>query len=781
MSTSYHQDSKIFHVPLYVVALVWFVAGWTIAWQAAWLGLAPEGVATLANHLAVLITLALIATTFFSGLQSFRRTGTTLAALPATLIQILLFHLLFFQIASHIGADQYVWDRPPTWGDWWVFTLTHACRAADVADTVDGVFTIAHVGTLPAVCLLLFHLLIGFVGVSLLVELVVRPLLKRRSDSSTIRQELGETVLALAICLPILWLLVWCLIAGKYSSSDWFYWGCTNVLKVIDFPDFLQLSRTRLHHIPPGLVVGSLGVGMRLVLAIILAALLDRSTTYLRVRFLDGIGTSEDQLTKFLQRPEHAAYHAKARDLLERQRTHRQGVIHRIGSAEAFAISLIFVTALGGMLATLNYFLPPRTQAVHALLAAAKGADQEQAQHAIATLGRMGSWAELAVPEIDELQQLSAGSERESLIRLLGKLGPSAGESLGRILRDDPDPKVQLVALRALAATGPDTSGYLIPALLSPDVEIRRTAHALLLKLGEEAVPDLAKQVTPQNHWILTQLIEELDPYWMYQREGSELFVSSAQSYAEVSRFAQQLRENIEEGDIDQIRLILQRLTEFGPAALSAITEIVEALSIDDSQTRDLAVQVLTTIGPGGVRALEMLLDRGRSFLFVRAAIQLTRHNDPSVRLAIMHILPEQSIPAQSVEILTVLLNDPEVAVRREAIRYLAALVPDQVHADVTFRDTLTAMLTDPEAETRLAALWALGRLPVLCPEHGKLLEQLLLDPEATIRYRTARLVVRHAPNSDLCMRATAKAATNPDPVIQALIQRQLRELVVLE
>ncbi len=96
-----------------LASLAWALLGLNLALLVPWLGLLPAWVMAPVHGLAIGLTVALIAWNLVASIQAVRRTGHALDALPLTLAQVLLFGLLFFQLAVHGGASHYQSDTPP--------------------------------------------------------------------------------------------------------------------------------------------------------------------------------------------------------------------------------------------------------------------------------------------------------------------------------------------------------------------------------------------------------------------------------------------------------------------------------------------------------------------------------------------------------------------------------------------------------------------------------------------------------------------------------------------
>ncbi|GEM_PF-6375666 len=93
-------------------AFTWFFLGLALALATPRLALTPPFVLRLLGPLQLLATFVLIWWNLSAGVLLVGRTGKTHLALPFTLAQLLLFPLLFLQIACVLGAHHYTTDGP---------------------------------------------------------------------------------------------------------------------------------------------------------------------------------------------------------------------------------------------------------------------------------------------------------------------------------------------------------------------------------------------------------------------------------------------------------------------------------------------------------------------------------------------------------------------------------------------------------------------------------------------------------------------------------------------
>jgi len=119
------------------------------------------------------ITVGFIGWNLWASLRILGRTGRALAALPLTLLQIILFTLFFYQIAWHRGAEHFVCERAPGFLDWAALVAVHAVRAGDLVDGIEAyglnLQTVHNASHLTAWALILYHVVIDLFILRLLM------------------------------------------------------------------------------------------------------------------------------------------------------------------------------------------------------------------------------------------------------------------------------------------------------------------------------------------------------------------------------------------------------------------------------------------------------------------------------------------------------------------------------------------------------------------------------------------------------------------------------------
>src|SRR5262249_36961524 len=89
---------------LIVLSLAWVLLGLLLALANPWLGLMPNWLQGIVNIGALVVTGVFIVADAVMSVALVGRTRRTLTALPLTVVQFVLFALLFFQIACHQGG-----------------------------------------------------------------------------------------------------------------------------------------------------------------------------------------------------------------------------------------------------------------------------------------------------------------------------------------------------------------------------------------------------------------------------------------------------------------------------------------------------------------------------------------------------------------------------------------------------------------------------------------------------------------------------------------------------
>lgn len=694
--------------PLLVLTLVWLVLGWNLAQMAPWLGLTSEVIAAGVNRLALVVTIVLIGFGLMTGFRIVRHTGHTLSALPVTVAQILLFHLLFFQIACHLGANHYDWEHAPAWWDWLAFTGAHTFRAADLFDTLEAygwrMQAIQHAHWLVGGALIAFHLLVDLFLISLLLEGVHRfrrAVLKGQRRAKLALWALGG--------LAIVWLLTWlhtALIWRPWQASDLLLWPLDNLLRVIDFPDVMQIAHLRLHDVPALPWEGTLAFVLRLLLVIGLAGILDRSIQAMRTRWLGVAALSPHQLRELV---EAGGDPVRVRQAKRRLREVERYTAHPISSIlpRRVAIRLGVVAGVGVLLGLAAAWILPSNEAAAKALAqriregVADAQRLPEAERALAAIRRMGANAGSVVSELTEAQAEATGAFRTAIVEALGELGPEAMPTLAELLGEDPDEAVQMAALRGLARSGPRAVPYLIGGLDANSESIRQEVASTIRNVGPSAVDRLIPHVEPRNQHLIFPLVEQLDPYWDLRPEGSSYFREVAAVRDEVDLLLERLTLARQNRDSSGQAATLLVLGEYGPAAGRGLPLILEALNDPDPDLQTAAAETLQLMGEVQLGAVDQLTT-------------ILRDSGPSQRTA-ASLLGTTGTAAQGavIPIADAFLNDPGGS---ETYRWSLSQILTATGPLPTAREAIHRLVSAYPAREAAEQAWILTTLPQIDP-----------------------------------------------------------------
>lgn len=483
---------------LILLSLLWTFLGLILALAVPWIGLTPSLVQAVVNTGALLLTVTLIICNLVESVRLVGRTGRTLAALPLTLVQLMLFALLFFQIACHRGAEHYTWTELPRWWDWLGFIAAHTLRAADVFDITDAygwkIQTIEHASHLTSISLIAFELLIGLFLISVLLEGINR--VKKAALENEARLALVFRVVLW--CSVGVFVAVWlmsALLIRPWRVMDLFWWPIDNLLRVVDFMDAMEIYGIRLHAVPKVWWEGTLTAFCRILLAVILGGALSWVSREISIRWWGGWGLNEADLEDICQHHPHRSARQMAKDRLD-EITGTDVPDFATGWSPR---NVAFGVGLALSLILLLLFTWPREDSVVIHLAeAAAQPEQGKSDLALAALRRMGPYAASAVPVLSQSLPRLPRERQLPCLAVLGFLGPQAIETLSNWVRVT-DGEMVLVGVRALQQIGPSAVPVLASVLDSPHEPVRQAAENALLVIGGKAIQPLLDTLTLEN------------------------------------------------------------------------------------------------------------------------------------------------------------------------------------------------------------------------------------------------------------------------------------------
>lgn len=773
---------------LILVSLAWSCVGLMLALLSPWLGMIPPWVKAPLDSLPLLVTIGLIALNLTAAIRLVGRTGRTLSALPLTVTQLILFTLLFFQIACHQGAEHYTWKELPNGWDWLAFSLVHAVRAADLWDIIEAyglqLQTNRHVSNLTAVCLIVFHLLMDFFVISLLLEWIARARKALLADPRRVERMMKAAPWVVG-SLVVVWLAS-ALYFRPWRKVDLLLWPLDNLLRILDFMDALEIYRVRLHQVPRVFWEGTLTLICRLLFFLALAGALSWLGREISIRWLGGYGMRREDLEDI--RLNHSDTQ------IRRKADQRLAALAALPSASPgvapWTVPRRAVLTGTGLVAALALTIATCARwdgAAARLAAVAADPEHPKAHRALAALRQMGPYAETQVTRLNQSLPDLPRKRQFATLATLGYLGVEAIEPLSQHAVGA-DAELALRAVYALNQVGPQAAPGLVPALESPHEPVRKAAEYVLLAFGADAVQPLIDTLTPANTARHVTLLERLDPTYWYLRTASNPYAEKVlSSYPHVLA----LRSRI--GGSDRHFKAVIALEKLGPAGSAAIPVLVERLAQKEQYDREWAAKALEQIDTNWRQS-----ERARQA--IPALVELLADKESMVRTAAAKTLGQFG-PAASSAIpgLAMLLVDADIYVhkaasealelidwnwprsemarqtyptlipklteglagkhfylqRTEAARALGRIGPDAVSAV----PALVERLTDKglEVQTATAAAEALGRIgPGAASAFPTLLDQLgtrdynhtiavrqaltQIDPVATVRALVSRL-----------------------------------------
>ena len=634
----------------FLVSLAWLILGLSLAQLVPWAALGPEWFESLLNWFPLAVTAGLIGWNLWASLSILGRTGRAIAAMPLTLLQIGLFALLLHQIAYHRGAQHFVWEQVPGYADWALLVLVHAIRAADLVDAIEAyglnLQTVHNNSHMTAWTLIFYHVIIDLFIIRLLMEGFER--WKRYLVEGQFRQFVRWISLSIVIGFVMVW--AWSALYWRpWRAWDLVLWPVDNMLRVVDFFDYMEIYSIRLHQVPRLPWEGTLTLICRFLMAFALAGFLTRGFQAFSIRWLNGRGLKREELEEIAKRRanEQRAKIARQRALELRQR-------EELGSRVQWPSGLEVLTTLGPAFALAMFiYLASYSDPCGRLAAVAADADETAAQRAMAGLSVMGSRGEAAVDPLAESLPELATERRLAALETLGHLGPAAVEPLSECL-GHADEQTRLAALRALRDVGPAAFPAILSALSSDDEAVRDLAKTALGDLGDDGVQILVDNFTVDTAADVLEILETLDPYWHLRTSENVHF----QALLKSRELLPKLREARTKPRLQQA---IGDLLQTGPLGTDFVfSELERFVKSGDAASCSNAVDVL------------MKLEETHSGLVARL-IELLSEADQGVKQRVADVLVKNKA---TVSRMIYILKDPDAAGQQYAIDVLAQVEP---------------------------------------------------------------------------------------------------------
>ena len=369
--------------------------------------------------------------------------------------------------------------------------------------------------------------------------------------------------------------------------------------------------------------------------------------------------------------------------------------------------------------------------AVPILTQALRDEDELVAQHATHCLRQMGPTAVEALPQLLTMigDRRVSVDLRESAIRCVESFGPVAQNAVGTltgILKSDAaDPLVEASA-RALGSIGPtarDAESTLIEVLRSED-QLQQTRIA-----AAEALPAIIPTSNKAVELLAKLLDQHDEPFFVASLAGAIGEHGAAAAIA-VTR----LVELVDATSDFERQSIIQALGKIGPAANQATSRMIECLTeVEEFESVQVAAaRALGKLGPDAVTALAGQLDHPHHQVrqtIARALVEIGDRAEPAVKSlegrlndrdenteiqAMVAVALGQIGPAAKSAIPTLIrtMGDVKQGVH---LRAMATISIGQI--DPGKSPMLLAALNDADPQIRVAAAYALQRLPELHPD----------------------------------------------------------------
>ena len=633
----------------FLVSLGWVILGVSLAGAAAWSALGPVWFEAALNSIPLAVTVGLIAWNLWASLRILGRTGRAVAALPLTMLQVLLFALLLYQIACHRGAAHYDWDRVPGLIDWAMLVLVHALRAADLVDAIEAYglnFQAIHNHShLTAWTLILYHLIVDLFILRLLMEGFQR--WTRYLVEGRFKRLVRWGSVALVVGFISIWLysaLYW----RPWQTWDLVLWPVDNVIRVVDFFDAMEIYHIRLHQVPRLPWEGTLTLVCRLIMAFAFAGLLTRAFQEFSISWLGGRGLKREELEQISKRHTDKSLvevaHRRAVEVRQREES-PAGVQWPSGLEVLSTLGPAFTLCL-------FVYIGSYGDAIQRLAEVATGPDEAAAQRAIVALQRMGSRGEAAVSPLQKSLPELPPSRQQAVLQTLGHLGPAAVEPLKEYLSHE-DEQTRLAALQALHEVGPAAFPVLVGALASNDESLRNSARTALEALGADGIQLLLDHFTADNAVDVLEILETVDPYWHLQTSENEHLPALVRARELLPRLGEAKTES-------QVQEAVDDLIRIGPSGREfAVSILRRFLQSDNTATQLVAARTFVTLDAAGSDVIAVLIETASSL-------------DPKPQQEATELLAE--IGEQAIKKLVEQLSDAGPDVQQRAVEILVQM-----------------------------------------------------------------------------------------------------------
>lgn len=556
--------------------LLWLPVSLAVALATPWLGLAPESLQGAWDAVPLAVTFAVLLWNLVAAFRIVGATGQPHRAWPFTLALFALFTLLFFQVACHLGAEHYRWDREPQPWDWLLFSAVHALRAGDLFDGLEAygidLQVIAHDGPLVASLLLAFHLVLDLFLIAVLFQRLGSLAVRYRDSGAALlprRWPLWLGLLGLGAVTVVIWhgissnssveksvMTLICLGLvllflngigrlflyhlrpnGAIDGRRVFAWAVVVLLAVVAYSALVARPwrREDLYLWPLSNLAHVVDVGDALHLFDLEFTQVPRNlwegslTFACRVLLGLALGGLLAGLTRWLSLHFLGGYGLPRETLAEvEQRTQAPRLLalvrERLANLDAATVpparfrpgwALLPVASVTGLcVAAFGFGWPAWDNAARHLAGPALAPADPAHGPALRALRRLGTPAGVVAPDLAAAVPGADADQRQKLLETLAYLGPQGLEELGEMLEWGP-PEIALACVAPVARCGPAFAVVLARGMGSSFSQVSEAVQERLGRFGRAAVPALIAGLTRANAAQHAILFEKLDPvYW---------------------------------------------------------------------------------------------------------------------------------------------------------------------------------------------------------------------------------------------------------------------------
>jgi HEAT repeat protein/S1-C subfamily serine protease len=425
---------------------------------------------------------------------------------------------------------------------------------------------------------------------------------------------------------------------------------------------------------------------------------------------------------------------------------------------------------------------------------------------AIANLGKIGSGARLAVPDlIQVLKKEADGGVRRQAVEALNKIGVPEKKDLQLLTAglSDTNSDVRGYAATALGKLGREGRIYiadLLKAKKDTDSSVRQAVIRSLGQVGridKEIVMDALKEGLKDNdkdvRVAAAESIVLLGPSAQdipvlkdcLKHPDSEVQIAGARALwglgPEAKDAVAPLMEALNSSKDDQVRgAIVTTLGQIGAASKSAVPAILETMKV--KEIRPKAILALAKIGPEAKEAVPVLTanleDRDSRIMAIKALgeigkeakvavtkmTQLLAERDKDLRLTILTALKEMGPAAkEAVPAIGNCLDFKDKEVSLQALEVLGGLGPD---AKAAVGDIIRLFLDEDTSPTNTLRGKAVDTLAKIGKPAVQRVHQALKQSNKFVRIGAAQALGQIGPDAKEATSSLRQMSNSPDPLL---------------